>query len=184
MPYIGIDNEQAGRAVAEFFLSRAITVCGVIHGPLASSATADRIAGFQAALAEHGQILDNTQVATRDGTDHFEIGYRCAASLVPNHRPGRRGLFCSSDLIAYGAHRALTEARLRVPDDVLVVGFDDNPLNDWVAPWLTSVQVPYDLFGDAVAKALNAIWAGRPVQPIVLEHRLVIRGVQAPRQEK
>jgi LacI family transcriptional regulator len=180
LPYIGIDNERAGREVAEFFLSRGITVSGVIHGPLASSATAERIAGFRTALAERGHALDKRQVVTRDGTDHFEIGYRCALSLVPDHWSHRYGLFCSSDLIAYGARRALTEARLRVPDDVLVVGFDDNPLNDWVAPWLTSVQVQYDRFGDAVVEALNAIWAGRPMQSILLEHRLVVRDIRHP----
>ncbi len=175
MPYIGIDNARAGRAVAEFLLSRGVVVSGVIHGPLASSATAERISGFRDAMAEEGHMLDDRQIVTRYGADHFEIGRHGAASLVADPQSRRRGLFCSSDLIAYGAHRALTEAGMRVPRDVLIVGFDDNPLNDWVAPWLTSIQVPYDQFGNAVVQALNAIWAGRPAQPIVLDHRLVVR---------
>jgi LacI family transcriptional regulator len=103
------------------------------------------------------------------------IGYRCAPALLTERTPGRCGVFCSSDLIAYGAQRAITEAGLRVPEDVTLVGFDDNPLNDWVAPWLTSVRVPYDSFGDAVVKGLRAVWAGDATRTTLLEHRLVVR---------
>jgi LacI family transcriptional regulator len=174
-PFIGIDNDRAGRDAAAFFLSRGIAVRGVIHGQLASSATAERVAAFRQALAHGGQALADAAVATSDVPDHVTIGYRCAASLLAGRRSGRCGLFCSSDLIAYGAHRAIREAGLRVPQDVALVGFDDNPLNDWVAPWLTSVRVPYDEFGNAVMQGLTALWAGAAAQTVLLNHRLVVR---------
>ena len=103
----------------------------------------------------------------------MEIGYRHALEVLPGGG-GRRGIFCLSDLIAYGAHRRLAEAGLRVPEDVVLVGFDDNPLNDWIAPWLTSVRVPYDRFGPAVVTALGEMATGRRVET-VLAHRLVAR---------
>jgi LacI family transcriptional regulator len=56
-------------------------------------------------------------------------------------------LFCSSDLIAYGAHRRLSELGFQVLRDTVLMGFDDNPFNDWIAPWLNSVSVPYAQFG-------------------------------------
>jgi LacI family transcriptional regulator len=176
LPYIGIDNDRAARAVAEFFLSRRIAVRGVIHGPLGSSATADRVAAFCATLAAHGQTLPESRVVTTAATDHVRIGYDGARRLLAGRRPRRCGIFCLSDLIAYGAHRAIMEAGLRAPDDVTLVGFDDNPLNNWVAPWLTSVRVPYNDFGDAVVQALRAIWSGDAMAPIVLQHLLVVRG--------
>jgi LacI family transcriptional regulator len=179
-PFIGIDNDRAGRAVAAFFLSRGIAVRGVIHGHLASSATAERVAAFRDALARQGQPLADAAVVTLDVSDHMAIGYRCAASLIAGRKPGRCGIFCSSDLIAYGAQRAMTEAGLRVPQDVTLVGFDDNPLNDWVAPWLTSVRVPYDAFGDAVMKGLYALWSDAAMGTTLLEHRLVVREGSAP----
>jgi LacI family transcriptional regulator len=177
-PFIGIDNARAGRAVAAFFRSRRIAVRGVIHGQLASSATAERVAAFRDALS--GQPLAKSAVVTLDVSDHMTIGYRCAASLIAGRKSGRRGIFCSSDLIAYGAQRAIVEAGLRVPQDVTLVGFDDNPLNDWVAPWLTSVRVPYDAFGDAVMKGLYAVWSGATTEAILLEHRLVVREGSTP----
>jgi LacI family transcriptional regulator len=104
----------------------------------------------------------------------MEIGYRHALDVLPAGG-GRRGIFCLSDLIAYGAHRRLAEAGLSVPRDVVLVGFDDNPLNDWVAPWLSSVRVPYDRFGPAVVAGLRDMAQGHGVDT-VLEHRLVVRG--------
>jgi LacI family transcriptional regulator len=88
---------------------------------------------------------------------------------------GHRGIFCLSDPIAYGAHRRLTEAGLGAPQDVVPVGFDDDPLNDWVAPRLNSVRVPYARFGPAVDTGPREIAQGRGVDT-VLEHRMVARG--------
>ena len=92
---------------------------------------------------------------------------------VARDRP--RGLFCASDLIAYGAARCARESGFAVPGDLVVVGFDDNPLNDWVAPWLNSVRVPYERYGDAIVEALQAGWAGSPRAESILAHELIVR---------
>lgn len=170
--FIGIDNRKAGADAARFFLERRLPVLGVLHGNAASSATAERIAGFREELAAAGQPLPEDRCRTLAGAEHTQIGFACAAALAD--RPGPAGLFCSSDLIAYGAHRALT-AMGRSPG-VTMFGFDDNPLNDWVAPWLNSVRVPYEAFGPAVAEALaRVVWPG-PHGVVILPHRVVLRG--------
>jgi LacI family transcriptional regulator len=75
-------------------------------------------------------------------------------------------VFCTSDLIAYGAHRRAEEAGA----SIAFVGFDDSPLNAWIAPWLNAVRVPYAEYGEAIVRALQA-GAG----DIVLRHELVAR---------
>jgi LacI family transcriptional regulator len=185
-PFVGIDNARAGQDVAGFFLARRVPVLGLIHGGQGSSATAERVEGFRGHLADAGVPLAPDRTVTEDGLDHVGIGFRCAERLMPSvggpggglgggPPGGRCGIFCASDLIAYGAHAALVRAGLRVPEDVVLVGFDDNPLNDWLAPWLTSVRVPHDRFGDAVAEALAGIWNGTTPPCIVLGHELVAR---------
>ena len=52
----------------------------------------------------------------------------------------------------------------------MFVGFDDSPLNDWVAPWLNAVRVPYADYGEAIVRSL----AGTEPD-IVLRHELVLR---------
>jgi LacI family transcriptional regulator len=174
-PFVGIDNRAAGRAVAELFIARELTSLAAIHGSLSSSATADRIAGFSARLAEQGAAPVPAALATIDSPDHLAIGYQAMGRLLAGcRRP--QGVFCASDLIAYGAARCARERGLAVPRDVLIVGFDDNPLNDWVAPWLTSMRVPYERYGAAIVEALRALDAGGPPASIILPHTLVMRG--------
>ena len=171
--FVGIDNEAAGREVADFFLGRGIDTPVVIHGPLGSSATHDRVAAFLARLAEKTGA-SSPPVFSGEGIDHLEIGYAGARFALEQMQP-LRGLFCLSDLIGYGAARALREARYAVPGDCKIVGFDDNPLNDWIAPWLTSVRVPYNRYGAAIVDALQRVWDGGAQTSFVLPHRLVVR---------
>jgi LacI family transcriptional regulator len=168
-PFIGIDNGGAGRDVAGFFHARGIPDPGLIHASTASSATAGRVEGFCAAI--HGPV----RIAHGTELDHMALGYRHALDVLAD-RTRQRGIFCTSDLIAYGAHRRLLASGLRVPEDVLLVGFDDNPLNDWVAPWLTSVRVPYDLFGVEAVRLLHAMQFDQ-IQSAVLPHEMVFRAL-------
>jgi LacI family transcriptional regulator len=55
---------------------------------------------------------------------------------------------CTSDLIALSLHRVL--AALRPAAAPVIWGFDGSPLNRWVAPWLSSVSLPYVEIGAAV----------------------------------
>jgi LacI family transcriptional regulator len=63
------------------------------------------------------------------------------------------------------------------PRDLLIVGFDDNPLNDWIAPWLTSVRVPYERYGSAIVSALQNLWDGAADDATILDHQIVARDV-------
>ncbi len=174
-PFIGIDNLTAGADAAGFFLDRGLPVLGILHGAATSSATAERIAGFRRRIALPGEA-----VITLPGLEHAEIGYRATPALLRARR-GPAGIFCSSDLIAFGAHRAVLERGLRVPEDVTLLGFDDSPLNDWLAPWLSSIRVPYADFGAACAAAIAARDGGQAVTDRILPHRLVVRAVAGPR---
>jgi LacI family transcriptional regulator len=180
-PFVGIDNRRAGRDVAAYFLGRGIVDVAVIHGSLASSATAERVAGFREAMAAAGASLPATRILTEPVLDHLMIGHGVAERLLRDGATPPAGLFCLSDLIAYGAHKRLAEAGLadfaprRGGAAPLIVGFDDNPLNDWLAPWLTSVRVPYDAFGQAIVEGLEGLWSGDSACDIALPHRLVVR---------
>lgn len=178
--FVGIDNRSAGRDVAAHFLTRGLRDVAVIHGPLVSSATVERVAGFREAMAAAGAEIPAHRILTGPGLDHLAIGYGAAGVLLAEGTPPA-GLFCLSDLIAYGAHKRLAEKGLAAfePGGAVeapaIVGFDDNPLNDWLAPWLTSVRVPYDAFGQAIVEGLEGMWSGEAACDIALPHRLVVR---------
>lgn len=153
-PFVGVDNRSAGAAVADVLLERGARDLALIHGPLHSSATSDRLEGFTTRLRERGRPIAHERVAGGPGLDHLAIGYEAMSTMLAAGRHPPDGLFCLSDLIAYGAHRALLDRHVD-PQRMIIFGFDDGPLNDWVAPWLNSVKVPYEAYGQALVEALG-----------------------------
>lgn len=156
--FVGIDNNAAGRAVATHFLTKKFNSCAMIHGPLQSSASRERYFGFAAQLAEAGQPLPQENIVY--GGLSIEDGYEAADKLITEYKHPR-AIFCSNDLVAYGLFRRCQEKSLRVPEDIAIFGFDDNPLNDWVAPWLSTIHIPYNALGKTVTEVLFDIWEGQ-----------------------
>ncbi|MBC7291380.1 MAG: LacI family DNA-binding transcriptional regulator [Actinotalea sp.] len=119
-------------------------------------------------------------------------GPASATGAVPGPRP--TAVLCFSDAIAEGTLREARARGLRVPQDLSVVGFDDNGLAGWTDPPLTTVRQDVDAKGRAAVGALlDAIAARRvrapgspPVRPdgpprrVVLPTQLVARGSTGP----
>lgn len=168
--YVGIDNLAAGAEVASWVAAQGFAAVGLIHARLTSSATSDRVSGFRGVLRERGIRLPASHVQTMAGVDHLQTGFAGMARLLAlARRP--TVVFCTSDLIAYGAHRCATEAGLVVGRDLVLIGFDDSPLNAWVAPWLHAVRVPYADYGAAIVQSLADPLTGSTI----LRHELVVR---------
>ena len=168
--YVGIDNLGAGAEVARWIAAQGAGAVGLIHARLSSSATADRVTGFRAALKASGIPLPAARVQTVAGAEHLQIGYRGMQRLLAQATTPKV-VFCTSDLIAYGAQRQAREAGLQIGRDLVLIGFDDSPMNAWVAPWLHAVRVPYAAYGEAIVRAL----ADSTAREIILPHELVIR---------
>jgi LacI family transcriptional regulator len=173
-PFVGIDNAGAGAEAARFLLDRGVDRFGLIHSALSSSAIADRVAGYLGALAEAGVPRSAIAIGHSEERQHLFAGYAAAREIAAQAR-WPQGLFAVSDLMAYGAFRLAGETGLAVPRDCVFVGVDDNILNNWIAPWLSSVEVPYSDFGTAILRQLEAVWGGTTPDDILLPHRLVAR---------
>jgi LacI family transcriptional regulator len=151
-PFVGIDNEAAGRMVARHLLDRGYDTFAIIHGPRRYSASRGRLVGFLSYMAEHG--ITAASVVQIESALTKEAGYLHGKHLLNGTAPPR-AVFCGNDMIAYGIYRAATERAVRVPEDLAICGFDDNRVNDWLAPWLTTVHIPALDFGPAVLSLLD-----------------------------
>ena len=150
------DNVGAGRLMADHLVSRGGREFGFIAGPASSQASQDRLRGFRERLRE----LGTERVRVAEATYEYEGGHRAALAMVGDGPPPD-ALFCANDLMAMGAIDALRRVlKLRVPDDVLVAGFDDILASAWSAYDLTTVaqqaqlmvERAIDLLGVAIAK--------------------------------
>lgn len=147
-PYVGVDNFAAGLAVGRYFIERGYENVVAISGPHQSSGSSERLEGFLAGLGKKKPVFQFESQFTMEG------GYQIGRKLLAGRR--RYTVFCGNDMIAYGLHRAATERGLNVPEDLLIFGFDDNRMNDWLAPWLSTVQVSAADFGPAIAKLIGS----------------------------
>lgn len=79
--FVGIDNTKAGRDVAAWALSRDLREAAIIHGPLTSSATRDRIEAISDAYRLAGFPVSSTRRIAPSGHDHLEMGFNGAKTL-------------------------------------------------------------------------------------------------------
>lgn len=170
------DEFGGGRLATEKLLSIRAEPVGLINIALEIPAGPARLAGYRAALASAGIGYDETYVA-QTAIDHGDAvdGYRAARVLFRRHRDLRL-LFCATDRMAMGAYDYLKEAGRRIPEDVAVVGFDNQLLiASQVRPPLTTVALPhYEMGKRAVQLALTEPENAAPRQT-VLPCRLINR---------
>jgi len=129
------DSAGGASAVADLLVKRGAKTFGFIAGAEGSHASDERLRGYKTRLRERGF----TRVSIATGDFLYEGGFNAVLRL--NERGAfPEALFCANDLMAIGALDALRKRlHLRVPEDVLVVGFDDVPEASWGAYDLTTV---------------------------------------------
>jgi DNA-binding LacI/PurR family transcriptional regulator len=170
--YVDVDQPAGARLAVEHLVRlgrrRLATVCG----PLDMPAGQERLAGFRAALAEHGL----SEAACVEG-DFTQAGGAAAMRELLTTRPDLDGVFIASDLMALGALQVLHRLDRRIPGDVAVVGFDDSAAALSCDPRLTTVRQPVEeMAGEMARLLLRQINApAGPVQSVTFQPSLVVR---------
>ena len=174
---VGSDNEGGGYQATRHLLElgrQRIAFVGTASE--AYPEFLDRWQGYCRALDEAGVVLDRALTVNAGPSE--EEGRAAVAEL------GRRGvsydaLFASSDLAAIGAMRALQGSGRRIPEDVAVVGFDDQVAASLATPPLTTVAQDAKVAGAALVEALIQIIEGGEAQSRLLPVKLRLRASSA-----
>nr|WP_187361183.1 LacI family DNA-binding transcriptional regulator [Phytoactinopolyspora mesophila] len=167
--FVGIDNELGAYDATRHVIAQGARTVMALEEDLPITTIAGRIAGFRRAVADAGLPLDEGSVISvptrRDDSAVLpwqpEEAYRVAQQLVA--RPDRPdAVITGNDFFALGLYRALAEVGLRVPGDMLVVGYGDHPYAAYLDPPLTSVRLPAQEVGTAAVDLLLKRMRGRP----------------------
>ncbi|GAB4535756.1 MAG: substrate-binding domain-containing protein [Roseibium sp.] len=131
----------------------------------------DRGRGFRAAAAEAGVAI----VEEASGMTSYRTGLDVGTRLLTlAERPD--GIFCATDLIACGvADAARRRFKLRVPEDLSVIGFDDIEQASWESYNLTTFRQPVEEIAEAAVDYLEQVPDDEP-HTVTLSSRLVWRG--------
>lgn len=154
-----------------------------LGGPRAMSTGDARHRGFVAAMRGAGLKADPALMLTADAF-RDEAGYAGCRTLLER---GRRftAIVAANDSLALGCLDALAERGLGCPRDVSLTGFNDIPYLHRISPPLTTVRISHYHMGARAAETLMELIRNdhAPVQKLMLEPELVVRGSTAPPQE-
>lgn len=177
-PVVTIDNEAAGYDAVSHLIKLGHKKIGLISvGNVGSSY--DRIQGYKRAMREAGLQIDEDYIVYH--TFSYKGGMRGIKQLLQLKEPPT-AVFCISDLIAVGAIKELKSRGIKVPDNIAVVGFDNNSIAPMYEPSITTIAQPrYDIGKKTMDIMLKRIKGITPSNLIIkMEHELIIRDSSLP----
>jgi DNA-binding LacI/PurR family transcriptional regulator len=180
---INIDNIAASRMAVDHLVMAGHRHIAYVTDPATTFSRAYRMAGFQAAVNDHG--LDSCPVMvvepeigsmTYSEVALFELGQSSLAHVL-NVVPRPTAIVALNDMIAVGILSALHASGLSVPADMSVVGIDDILLARLTSPMLTTVRQPIELMAEtAVERLVKRLGdSSRSASEVVFQPEFTIR---------
>jgi len=167
-----INDVQAGYDATRYLMELGHRRIAHITGALAQQDAQDRYKGYLNALSDADLPIDPQLIIEGDFTE--QSGLMAVQALLS--RSSRfTAIFVANDQMAYGARLGLYRHGIRVPEDISLIGFDDQLGSAYTTPPLTTVRQPVADMGRAAAQALLQMLAGQPLTLPIFEAKLVIR---------
>jgi LacI family transcriptional regulator len=171
------DDEQGGFDATEALIASGRRRIALINLEDTAPAAQARQAGYQRALTLHGIAYHETLIRYTDDGQPDDGYHRMNELLAIGSRPD--GVFCANDRIAMGAYDAIKEHGLRIPQDVSVIGYDNQEvIAAYLRPALTTMALPhYEMGYWAVEYLMRVVTQENPpIEQITLPCPLIARG--------
>ncbi|CAM3700086.1 HTH-type transcriptional regulator AscG [Vibrio aerogenes CECT 7868] len=134
-----LDQEQLVSTAMDHLVISGHRNIACITGPVDTSAGQERLRGYKRALKKYKLPQSSSLIQT--GDYHIRSGYEACHNLLKLGAPFS-ALIAFNDDMALGAIRALTEAGIKVPEQVSVIGIGNDPHGEFSTPELTTVELP------------------------------------------
>ena len=173
--YVVSDNYQGALEAVEYFFEMEHRSIGYIQGRLNTSVNNDRIRGYRDAHEKNGvSVNESLIVGDSFGKRNGYIGAKILLAKTP--RP--TAIFAASNLISLGAMTAIKEEGLKIPEDISIISFDDQPYSEYLATPMTTVVQQTSETGEIAFRLLQAQInqnGKQATEGIVLSTELVFR---------
>lgn len=183
--FVGIDNRHGAYAATSHVIKNGARSAILLEEDLPISTIDQRIAGFRAAIEDHGLPFDDTSIVTvpTRRTNRSALpwtandAYRISGDILDRgHIPD--AFVVGNDYFALGLYRALRERKISTPSEVMVAGYGDYPFSEFLSPTLTTVRLPAREVGKMAVEMLFAQIRGDKVDSQATKYvlpELVIR---------
>ncbi|HLR36129.1 MAG TPA: LacI family DNA-binding transcriptional regulator [Tissierellales bacterium] len=170
---ITVDNEQGAYNATSYLIKKGCKNIGFISSDNKNKPSAERLKGYKNSLLDNGLKIEDEKIFLKRYT--IDSGYMGAITLLKQSKID--GLCCGNDLIAIGAIKALKEKKIKVPEEVRVIGFDDIHISKYLDPSLTTMKQPiYNIGMEAVNMLISIINKEDISLTKVLKTELIERG--------
>ncbi len=149
VPNVRLDNKDGGLQATEHLLEQGYRRIAILAGPKSLGISNERLDGYLAALKKYKIKPDPDLIIHCDFNQHY--AYIATKELLAmKKRPD--AIFTISDRMAIGAMLAIKEKGLKMPQDIGLVGFNNEPVTSLVSPSISSVDQPAFELGKIAAK--------------------------------
>jgi DNA-binding LacI/PurR family transcriptional regulator len=172
-PYVDVDGSYGMFLLVEHLAQLGHRQIAVLAWPEDSRVGENRMDGVLKGFHENGLDLPPRFLMRGDGNAQFgRLATLKLLNLSKNQRP--TAIIGFNDFMSIGAMQAVQEKSLRVPDDIAIAGFDDNPISQYMAPALTSIMQPVAKVGRSIISLLVKLLENDDPDQIPLEERQLL----------
>ncbi|MBF0570900.1 MAG: LacI family DNA-binding transcriptional regulator [Candidatus Omnitrophica bacterium] len=172
--YIAVDNIKGGFTAAEYLISLGHKRIATVTGNIQTQAGIERLEGFQKALKQHGIDCPSDYVYKGD---YSRRSARHASERFFSLDNPPTAVFAASDDMALEIISVAMENGIKVPEDISVIGFDDNPAGLFGPVGLTTIKQPLFAMGEEAVRIIYDIMTGNEKSLVhkVLAPDLIVR---------
>lgn len=175
-PSIRIDNKSAGYEATEHLISQGCKNILHVSGNLKRNVYAERFQGFKEAVENNGLPFRSSNLLETD-LDPKKIGRVLAHLKKTKYKFD--GIFLANDTMAVECIKELKKMEVQIPEDLKIVGFNNDPISEIISPTLTTIDYPgYKLgllSGQSIISHLNGTINLQSAGSIILKHKLIVR---------
>ncbi len=152
IPYVMINDFDAGKKVTEYLIQRGHTKIGFIGGPQKIFASMERLKGFKVAIDAAGIEYNKKYIIISDFSQ--KGGYDACKSLMSECKD-LTAICCANDNIAIGAMSAIREHGFSIPKDISVISIGDIKDAKYTNPPLTTLTIPHYEMGQMAVDVIT-----------------------------
>lgn len=171
-----INNNQCGYLATQHLIEQGCTRIAHVTSSLKRNVYSQRFKGYRDALFDNGIAYDENLLIVKDLTE--KAGLESAMQILKMN-PLPDGAFITNDFVAAVCMRTLKEHGIRIPDDIAVVGFNNDAIANLIEPALTTIHYPGNDMGEIAARNLinhlQGIGNIRHTNTIIIRSDLIIR---------
>lgn len=171
-----INNYQAGYDATAHLIGQGCKRIAHITSSLKRNVYAERMRGYKQALLDHKLKFDEKMVVV-DGFKEEDATR--SANRILAMKPSPDGIFITNDFCAAVVMQVLKDAGIKIPEDIAIVGFNNDSIGKVISPKLTTINYPGFEMGQVAARNLinhlHGVWDINLTNTVIIKSKLIVR---------